>query len=428
LTKVNQTTTGAAMSIDPKGFVVNLPNISAYGVVERAISFRLKEDGVRYFLVQSDSNGNSVRDISTQYRSLTKMRRYNHLWMGDEETKKTHEQLKLHARRFYPDFVAPNDQSNPYPWVAFPMIGAAMKRSDLKAPLGVNLQVGSGLRAFTVKDMTSRIFGEAPKQLQAAAAESLVSSFEYVNLDNLTLASLLRGYLPPNALADILRMRLLQMPGIIQQMDKISANGVRLLLRRFSPQRITRLIKTFETDVRADMLLRDAANQYAHARKMHPDFVMDLGRQFRSLEELHQSITREYRKLGNPNVEISYSEKLTGDLESINLPGGATLVRPSCTHDLMDWASDNVMSNCIYSYGNDAVAGTCLLLGVLDGSGKMIINIMVRGQNVIQCYGRANERVTDEVLLEALFNSLIDANIISPDNNYEDWVGTGRGW
>jgi hypothetical protein len=424
LAKANQTTTGAAMSIDPKGFIVNLTNISEYGSIERAISFQLKKNGARYFLVTSDRDGNSIRDISTQYRSLTRMRRYNYLWMGDNETRNTHERLREHARHFYPEFVVPDDQSDPYPWVAFPMIGAAMKRSGLQAPAGVNLQVGSGLRAFTIKDMTNRIFGEAPKQLQASVAESMINGSERINLNNLTLASLLRGYLPPNAMADILRMKLF--PGFIQQMDKISANGIRLLLRRFSSQRITRLMQTFETDTQAEMLLRDAASQYADARKNHPDVVMDLGRQFRSLEELHQSVTREYRKLKNPNVEIVYSEKLTNDLESIELPEGAKLVRPLCTHDLMDWASDNAMANCVYSYGSDAAAGTSLLLGVVDRFGKMIINLMVRGQNVIQCYGKANKRVTEEVLLEALFGSLIDTNIISPDNRHTTWIENGR--
>lgn len=423
------------MSTDPKGFVVNLPNPKLRGydpIAERSISFQLKKDGARYyFIVTNERNEKSVRDISTQYRSLTKMRRYSYMWMGDEETRKTHERLREHARHFYPEFVVPDDQSNPYPWVAFPMIGAAMKRSGLQAPQGVNLQVASGLRAFTVKDMTSRIFGEAPKQLQAAVAESLVSGSEYVNLDNLTLASLLRGYLPPNNLVDILHLKF-QGEGLVQQIDKISANCIRLLLRRFNSKRLMRMMDSLSAEqagvFNPSMLLQDTAVQYADARKNHPDVVMDLGRQFKSVRELHDSVSREYKKLKNPNVEIAYSEKLTSDLESIELPEGAKLVRPFCTHDLMDWASDNSMANCIYSYGSDAAAGSCLLLGVLDGSGKMIINIMIRYQNVIQCYGKGNERVTDEVLLEALFNSLIDADIITPDNDHERWVGTGRRW
>lgn len=409
------------MSNDPKGFVVSLPT-SRYVSGERSISFQLKADGVRYFFVTTDSSGNSVRDISTQYRSLyDRMRRVHRLCMGDEENTKTKQRLREHASRFYPEFVVPDDQGNPYPWVAFPMIGAAMKQSGLPAPFGVNLQIGSGLRAFTAKDMTERIFGESPKQLQAAVAKSLTKGRETVNIDNLTLASLLRGYLPPNSMVDILSMDL-PGEGLIQQIDKISANNIRLLLRRLSPHRIIRIMQAFTSNVHADMLLRDTANQYADARKQHPAFVMDLGRQFRSLEELHGTVTREYRKLENQNVEIPYSEQLTSKLESITLPGGAKLVWPSCTYELLDWASDTVMNNCIYSYGSDAVTGKSLLLAVLDGSGKMVINIMVRGKNVIQCYGKSNETVTDETLLEAVFNSLIDINVVSPENSHSTWT------
>lgn len=42
--------------------------------------------------------------------------------------------------------------------------------------------------------------------------------------------------------------------------------------------------------------------------------------------------------------------------------------------------------------------------------------------------GKSNERVTDEVLLEALFNSLIDADIIGPDNDWTSWLESGRRW
>lgn len=409
------------MSRVPKGFYVRLHTFATRDV-ERGISFQLKPDGVRYFFVMAEpQTKREVRDVSTQYRSLIRTS-YGRLWLGEEETKKAQEKLVEHAHAFYPEFVIPQRKhTDPYPWVAFPMIGAAMRKSNLHAPFGVNLQIASGLRAFTVQAMTERIFGESPKQLQAAVAESLVKGTSIINIDNLTLASLLRGYLPPNSLADVLRMDL-RGENLIQQTDKHSANNIRLLLRRFNSHRIMRLVHGFSDNIRADMLLRDAANQYADARRSHPDTVMDLSRQFRSLEELHGSISREYRKLAYVNQEIHYSDKLTEDLASISLPDGARLIKPDCTHDLMDWASDQVMNNCIYAYGKDAAAGKCLLLAVLDVSGKMIVNMMIRGQNVTQCFGKANQTVTDELLLEALFKGLIEAEVVSPENDHTDWL------
>jgi hypothetical protein len=412
---------------NPKGFFVPL---RSFGQDQnRGISFQLKEDGARYFFVDSGFKtkyyqpGPQLRDISTQYRALES---YGPMRIKEPDATPTWNRLNEHARTFYPEFTIPEERDNPYSWVAFPMIGAAMKGSKRFAPNGVNLQVASGLRAFSVQDMTARIFGEAPKQLQAAVAESLTKRATIVNLDNLTLASLLRGYLPPNSLVDILRMNF-PVDGMIQQMDKISANNIRLLLRRFSSKRIVRLMQAFSGDPRADMQLRDAANQYADARKHHPTTVMDLSRQFRTLDELHDSVTREYRKLKDANVGISYSDELVRDLESINLPDGAKLVWPSCTHELMDWASDQAMNNCIYAYGKDAAAGKSLLLGVLDSSGKMIINIMVRGKAIVQCYGKANQTVTEVDLLVALFQGLIEKEIINPENDPTDWTRQ-RAW
>lgn len=411
------------MSRIPKGFAVSLPTFSRNHEHDRAISFQLKPDGVRYFFVVDRSGMKTdVRDISTQYRSLAK---FGGLWLGDEETPKIRQRLKEHAQLFYPEFVIPGTlATDSYSWVAFPMIGAAMKQKpSLQPPFGVNLQVAAGLRAFTVRDMTATIFGEAPKQLQSAVAASLVKEGTFVNIDNLTLASLLRGYLPPNSMADVLRMNLLN-GGVIQQTDKLSANNIRMLLRRFNPHRIMRLIQSLAENTHGEMLLRDAANQYADARKNHPDTVMDLSRQFRSMGELHESVSREYRKLAYVNQTIGYSTQLTEELESIELPDGAKLIWPSCTHELMDWAAE--MSNCIYAYGKEAAIGRCLLFAVLDSSGKMLINIMVRGKNVVQCYGKANQTVTDEVLLKAVFEGLVDADIVSPENEYFNWTGRNR--
>lgn len=415
---------------EPKGFYVPFPSITRFrsqSQTNRGISFQLKTDGVRYFFVMTETPSQKqreVRDISTQFRAMS---RYGGMWVGEEETKKVQERLFAHARAFYPEFVIPEKHAGAsaampvgcLPWVAFPMLGMAMRKSGFHAPVGVNLQVASGLRAFTVQEMTARIFGESPRQLQAAVAESLVKGSNFINIDNLTLASLLRGYLPPNSLAEILRMKLHER-NMIQQVDKHSANHVRLLLRRFNTQRLMRLVQSVVEIPHGEMLLRDSANQYADARKHHPDTVMDLNKQFRSVQELHESVTREYRKLKNVNQEVHHSDDLVESLSSIELPDGAQLIWPGCTHDLMNWA--NEMNNCIYSYGKDAAAGRSLLLAVLDRSGKMIINIMVRGKNVIQCYGNSNQNVTDDVLLEALFKGLIDADIVSPENDHSDWT------
>jgi hypothetical protein len=416
------------MSDDPKGFFVSLPNLSRYGsqtAPMRGISFQLKTDGVRYFHVQDHlRTKREVRDISTQYRALSYYGRGSRMWLGERETELAHERLIDHARRFYPEFVVPWHRSNePYSWVAFPMLGAAMKDSTRRAPEGVNLQVASGLRALSVQDMTARIFGEAPKQLQAAVAQSLSSNRDIVNIDNLTLASLLRGYLPPNEMVEVLRVDL-RNDGQFQQMDKHSANAIRLLLRRFNSKRLMRIVMSLQQHPRGDMLLRDTAIQYAGARQTHPDVIMDLSRQFRSMEELHECVTREYRKLANANQEIVYYDEHLIGSDHIELEGGAKLIWPGCTHDLLDWA--NTMNNCIYSYGKTAAANRCLLLAVLDASGKMIINIMIQGKRVSQCYGPANSYVETPDLLVSIFEKLVDMDIINAEEDPFTWLGRRR--
>lgn len=413
------------MSDDPKGFFVSLPSLTRFERAEdniRGISFQLKTDGVRYFhVVDSPRMKKEIRDISTQYSSMGLVRG-SRLCLSQEDTRRAHGRLIAHARAFYPEFLIPEDSvGSPYSWVAFPMLGAAMKDSMRTAPMGVNLQVASGLRAFSVEDMTGRIFGEAPKQLQAAVAKSLSSEPGVVNIDNLTLASLLRGYLPPNEMVEILRMDLRQYHGWMQQIDKQAANAIRLLLRRFNPKRLLRLIMSITEHHRGDMLLRDCASQYASARATHPDVRMDLNRQFRSLEELHETITREFRKLQNANEQITYPEQsMMSVLGHVALVGGARLVWPECTHDLLDWA--NMMNNCIYSYGKNAAAGRCLLFAVLDGDGKMAVNIMISGKRVVQCYGPSNSHIEDEALLEDIFDKLLHVDLINPEEDHKIWL------
>jgi hypothetical protein len=187
-----------------------------------------------------------------------------------------------------------------------------------------------------------------------------------------------------------------------------------------------RLVSGLAEDSQGYMYLRDAAHQYANARKTHPELVMDLSRQFRSFAEVHDTITHEFRKLKNPNLDIPYDDELVESLSNISLPDGAKVVWPSCTHELLDWSSDGVMNNCIFSYGSDAAAKGCLLLGVVDASGKMVVNVMIRGGLVIQCYGKANQYCSDEAQLEALFKGLIKEKIIGEENDHVRWLG--RGW
>lgn len=422
------------MSRDSKGFYMSLSHNGYSFGPKRGISFQLRPTGVRYFFAAaaSDSqvrrfrarriniNLNPVRDISTQYNTLVG----GHLSLSAEKSDIAKARLIAHAETFYPKFVIPAAPTvETYAWVAFPMLGAAMMQQELRAlaPLAVNLQVASGLRAFSIEEMTRTIFGEAPRQLQAAAAESLTMDQGVVNIDNLTFGSLLRGYLPPNEMSEVLRMKFGQYSRI-QNMDKQSAGEIRLLLRRFSPKRIMRLVSGLVEDKNANghMLLRDAAHQYADARKNHPDVVMDLNRQFRSFAELHETITHEYRKLKEPNLDVPYDDDLIESLSNVSLPDGARLIWPSCTHELLDWSTE--MVNCVFAYGKDAAEGKSILLAIVDASGKMTVNAMIRGKRVIQCYGKMNATCADEPLIEALFKGLVEEEIIHEEEDHARWL------
>lgn len=428
------------MPHNSNGFYVSIDSPSYQKKYSQGFSFQLTPTGARYFFVGSkfttysrERQRTEPRDISTQYRSIGK----DFFYVKEEKEIYIKDRLIEHTTNSYPESVIPDYRHHEtLAWVAFPILGMVMKQEGLStswAPRAINLQVASGLRAFTVKDMVKTIFGEAPRQLQAAAARSLMpDNSGYINIDNLTLASLLRGYLPPNDLAGILQMNLGQNPRI-QDLDKISANQIRLLLRRLSSKRLMRLMRGLENDPtffpgRNFMLLRDSASQYADARKNHPDVVMDLSRQFKSIEELHETISHEYRKLKNPDMEISYDEELIERLFNIALPDGAKLVWPNTTHELIEWASDGVMNNCIYSYGKAAADKDCILLAIVDSYGKMVVNVMIRGRSVVQCYGKSNRLCDDDLLIEALFDGLISEDIINEENNYRQWVGGQRGW
>lgn len=433
------------MSQEKKGFYVSL-EYSRYGVTRKqgGISFQLTPTGVRYFYVGEETpmayrymartnQKSRPRDISTQYNNLG-----GRLPLLNEKLVMVKQRLINHAKEVYPEFVIPDKEMHEtLAWVAFPMLGAALKQGDLStlAPVAVNLQVASGLRAFSVEEMVRTMFGEAPRQLQAAAAKSLlVEGRRDVNIDNLTLASLVRGYLPADRFVEILGMNL--GPGArIQDLDKGSANEIRLLLRRFNPTRLMRILSGLEYNADSNpfashgyMLLRDAAHQYADARRNHPDTVIDLSRQFKSIEELHDTVTHEYRKLKDPNLEIPYSDDFIERVSNITLPDGAKLVWPRNTHELVEWSSDKVMNNCIFSYGREAVDKACTLLGIVDSSGKMVVNVMIRRRVVVQCYGKANQRCADEAQIKALFDELINHGIINEEDDYKRWVQDYYRW
>jgi hypothetical protein len=143
--------------------------------------------------------------------------------------------------------------------------------------------------------------------------------------------------------------------------------------------------------------------------------------QFTSFKELHDALSRDQRKLREPEVPVAYRKRgkaLAGEY------GDYRIVAPRTTYDLIDWGQD--MNNCIGGYGYAASTGTSLLYGVYQGStllGNMEIN--PKNGDIRQLLGKHNAPVADKACVEAV-HAAVKAQW--PNANVAGgWQGNGWG-
>lgn len=129
--------------------------------------------------------------------------------------------------------------------------------------------------------------------------------------------------------------------------------------------------------------LRDMSNQWCEKSDKIP-----LNVKWKDLVDLHDYITKEYRKLQHADFELKFNEEVQ-KIDGVSLEGGLYLELPKTNHTLIDWGQK--MNNCIGGYGRNVnnSDGKQWVLGVYK-DGKLTYNIEVYNKNLRQFYAHHN--------------------------------------
>jgi len=149
---------------------------------------------------------------------------------------------------------------------------------------------------------------------------------------------------------------------------------------RHPPKKMLKMLSGEPTDF---SYLEDIRTQYEafktpesipeKLKSKYPDGLL-YPKKTKGLREIHDKISAQYREIQAEanNKKIKYSNKLA-KLDGLQIDG-FKFILPHETKTLVSWGRE--MKNCIASYGNRAVSGDSLLVGVEVG-GKLTYNIEI---------------------------------------------------
>lgn len=247
--------------------------------------------------------------------------------------------------------------------LAFPLLREAPE--SWRAQPGIS----AGLRQSSVQDFVVAEFGKSRyrKDLVRAVAEA-------TGLEQVALASHLRGVVPVDWLVDFIK---LPSGGYWSARE----SDMRTLFKSLAPATARKLL--LQDDRRKhSWIVRDAIRDGAAVVNAMPATNL----KFKDWQDVHDWSTREYRKIQNADREIpqgSIAKKLDGsELDGIQLTSAKR------THELINWGT--AMNNCIGGYGEMAVRKTTYLFAAWRGE-TLIGNMEVSTNGTIrQLVGKHN--------------------------------------
>lgn len=156
-------------------------------------------------------------------------------------------------------------------------------------------------------------------------------------------------------------------------------------------------------------LLRDTYSQW----NAHKDQIV-FPERFKDLKELHDDISRQYRRIKDPDFEIPMTKTvLESGIDGL-IHEGMQIVVPKNRYTLMEWGE--TMRNCIASYAKNASRKECLILGIYK-EGILIYNIEVnRRGEVRQFFGKGNSS-PDRAERESIEKLLTEKKILGVKNS-----------
>lgn len=153
-------------------------------------------------------------------------------------------------------------------------------------------------------------------------------------------------------------------PGITTQ--------IRKFLGSFNAFKIKKIMLTAHNDGE----LMDSARQY-----LEHEGKITLPEDFKTLKELHDIISRQYRKFKTENKPFALaSEMVAADNHKID--EDLILSFPKDTYELFDWGQE--FNNCVASYGERMLDGELIIVGIRNNTKDLKYCIEIRNNYIVQ--------------------------------------------
>lgn len=154
--------------------------------------------------------------------------------------------------------------------------------------------------------------------------------------------------------------------------------GLRKMLLQMDSRNFRRILRNSSTQ-RQVAELEDLCKRVRHLERLKQDVVIPRDRTIRSFHELHDMVMGPYAlpsiayRMENTVIE---KNDLAKKIDGVVVGDGLQIVCPKDTDTMQEWS--NILSNCIGSYGRQAVMGYDIYVAVYHGN-ELIANIEVSG-------------------------------------------------
>lgn len=244
------------------------------------------------------------------------------------------------------------------------------------APGRIPSIISRHLRKSTLPEIIKSITGKKSKKLIKLVGTALTEDYHSFKMLFGILISL-RGLVTIDDCQQIIK-------GWVRERDLYNMNwkNLRLFLSNYNRERIVILFTT----PFFPFAIGDLIRQYSE----HADQI-ELPKKPKSFNELHDYVSKEYRKLQYADYPIESIKKFK-KFDNLEINQQLKLIAPTSNHQLIEWGQ--TLSNCIASYAKDAKQQRSQLLGV-EKNNKLTYALELSPSGEIRQFYAKGNRVPD---------------------------------
>lgn len=246
------------------------------------------------------------------------------------------------------------------------------------------------------------------------------------NCTSALVATIFKGLLPWDTIASVCLKQLEKNEPFPMMIDR-RIRSIRCMLRAVPQSLRLKALKDLNAEFSFEFL--DSCEMYSKVKGTQ--FAQGMEQYFDSWHALHNFLIRACAfkdKLADAEKfakEFKFTESKRvawmSDVESREWEG-YTIKFPKTYGELFNWGTE--MHHCIYGYGEDYQASRCILFGLYK-HGVLVYNLMLRGNQVSQFYGKYNCRPKSSEEVMAVHRIVVDMNT---HNGYVVDVGSLNEW